>query len=175
MALFKKEVSVDDLIAKAQALSPDDKAKLMGSLTEVKEAKPQMQDEKSVEQVDEAKPEEAPVETAEEPVAEEETEEVAEEATAEEPGEVAEEAVDEAVAEPIEEPVQQPTAEEVNADEAKFGALSENVAKMQQQLEMLIEAFDKRPFGAGGGTPPIDEDNGKYVGPHEKQYFNKRR
>lgn len=183
MSLFKKEVSVDDLIAKMKELTDEDKAKIMSALSTQtsteqpdEEAKPTEGENKPTEEATAEEPkgqegEEAPAteETAEPAEAPQEGKEATEEAPMETPEEAPMENSTESQAEaPIEK-------EAVEADDAKFSALSESVAKLQETVANLVEAFEKRPFGAGGGTPPIDEDNGNYVGPHEKAYFNRKK
>lgn len=179
MALFKKKLSLDDILEGINNLSEEEKGKVMamlGKSADTKEETPAEVEsveettsdsepvDKTVEEVKEGTEEtteETESEVAEEnseseeaietaPVEESEVEPVAEESTEET------EIVEEQPEEPVEEvaPEVQKQNEELDASQnAKLQALEERVAKSEEMIARVLEMLDNKDFGLNPGVP----------------------
>lgn len=163
MGLFKKKLSIDEILEGIGSLSDEEKAQVKAML-----------DGESVEETEEVEtPEEAPVdnETAGETV--EETSEVVDGGNEEV---VEEQAVEESVEEPLaeeqptepvaEEPiveeteqvevapeVQKQAEEQDDAQTAKIQALEEKVSMLEERLEQALASLDNKDFGLNPAVP----------------------
>lgn len=182
MALFKKKLSLDDILEGINNLSEDEKGKVMAMLGE----NPNPAEETpEVENVEEPASNDEPVN---EPA--EEVEEGPEEPSNEESGEVAEEnseseeATDTVTEEPVvsetenliteqagevenkpEEPVaevapevQKQNEEQDDAQNARMQAIEEKVAIIDEKLEQILASLDNKDFGL---NPDVPEGGGE--------------